>query len=71
MIDLPMAPGSEPVPEAAVDGMVYITYGEHGDDVAFELSADLKEALEILAQMRDDGFTAKLFQAQEIDVVVE
>jgi hypothetical protein len=70
-IDLPMAAGGTKVPEAAIDGVVYIAYGEMGDDVAFELSEDLQEAIEIVAQMREDGFGAKLFQAHEIDIVVE
>jgi hypothetical protein len=69
MIELPMADGAD-VPEAQIEGMTYITYGELGDDVAFELTEDLQEALEILEQMKDDGFKTKLFQAQEIEIEV-
>lgn len=71
LIDLPMAAGSERVPEAAIDGMVYIAYGENGDDVAFELSDEIEEAVAIVEQMREDGFAAKLFQAVEIDIVMD
>jgi hypothetical protein len=71
MIGLPMAAEGRAVPEAAIDGVVYIAYGEHGDDVAFELSEDLQEAIEILEQMRDDGFRAKLYQAHEIDDIIK
>ena len=66
-----MAPGAADVPEDAIDGMTYIAYGEMGDDVGFELTDDLEEALEILEQMQGDGFKVKLFQAQEIEVVQE
>jgi hypothetical protein len=66
-----MLPGAEGVPESDVEGMTYITYGEQGDDVAFEITDDLEEALGIMEQMVDDGFKVKLFQAIEIDVVKE
>ncbi len=51
--------------------MTYIAYGEMEDDVAFELSDNLEEALEILEAMQEDGFSIKLFQAQEIEIVRE
>jgi hypothetical protein len=64
-----MAESAESAPEGAFDGMVYIAYGEHGDEYAFELSDELPEAVAIVQQMRDDGFTAKLFQAHEVDLI--
>jgi hypothetical protein len=46
--------------------MVYIAYGEMGEDVAFDTTDDLSEGIMITNQMRDDGFEAKLFQGRVI-----
>ena len=46
--------------------MVYIAYGEKGDDVAFELCDEIEEAFGVFEIMREDGFKPKLYQAQEI-----
>jgi len=53
------------------EGLTYIAYGERGEEVAFELSEDIEEALELLSSMKDDGFAVRLFQATELEVVVE
>ena len=69
MIDLPLVPGQESDGDINPDDMIYIAYGEQSEEVAFELTEDLEEALEIMEQMQDDGFKVRLFQAQEIDVI--
>ena len=53
------------------DGWTYISYGERGEDVAFEISDDLEEAVEIYQSMQEDGFKVKLYQAHELQVVAE
>jgi len=53
------------------DGWTYISYGERGEDVAFEISDDLEEALEIYQSMQEDGFAVRLYQAHELQVVTE
>jgi len=53
------------------EGWTYICYGERADDVAFEISASLEEALEIYQSMQDDGFATHLYQAHELEVVAE
>lgn len=53
------------------EGLTYIAYGERGEEVAFELSEDIEEALELLSSMKEDGFAVRLFQATELEVVVE
>jgi hypothetical protein len=53
------------------DGWTYISYGERGDDVAFEISDDLEEALEIYQSMQEDGFAVRLYQAHELQVIAE
>ena len=63
--DLNMA---EEEPRENTDGLVFIAYAEREDDVAFEITEDLEEALGIVEQMRDDGFVPKLYQAHEIEV---
>ena len=69
MINLPVAGNPDEDTESQADEMTYIAYGEQNDEVAFELSEDLEEALEIMEQMQEDGYTVRLFQAQEIEVV--
>ncbi len=64
--ELPMAVAPE---EVSDEGMVYIAYGENGDDIAFELCDDLEEAFGVYAIMREDGFKPRLFQASEIEIV--
>jgi hypothetical protein len=51
------------------ENLTYIAYGERGDDVAFELSDNIEEAVEIYESMKEDGFKVKLFQAQELEIV--
>jgi hypothetical protein len=47
----------------------YIVVGEAGEDVAFEVCEDLEIALGVRDAMQEDGFTVRLFQATEIEVV--
>lgn len=61
-----MAEAAEQEPE---EGLVYVAYGEKGDDVAFELCDDIEEALGVFQIMKEDGFKPRLFQATEIQVV--
>jgi hypothetical protein len=51
------------------DDETYIVVGEAGEDVAFEVCEDLEIALGVREAMREDGFTVRLFQAIEIEVV--
>ncbi len=68
-VELPVAVEEEP--EIEEEGMTYIAYAERGEDVAFELSEDLEEALEIYQSMKDDGFSPRLYQAREIEVTAQ
>jgi hypothetical protein len=68
MQQLPMADTEEPS-EYPAENLTYIAYGEREEDVAFELTEDLEEAVEIYQSMKDDGFKVKLFQAQELEIV--
>ena len=56
--------------ELEEDGQ-YIVVGEAGEDVAFEICEDLEIALGVRDAMQEDGFVVRMFQAQEIDIVVE
>ena len=56
--------------ELEEDG-AYIVVGEAGEDVAFEICEDLEIALGVRDAMQEDGFVVRMFQAQEIDIVVE
>lgn len=47
----------------------FIVVGEAGEDVAFELCEDLEIALGVRDAMQEDGFTVRLFQATEIEVM--
>ena len=58
--------GEEDYPD---ENLTYIAYGERGEDVAFELSDNIEEAVEIYESMKEDGFTVKLYQAQELEIV--
>ena len=49
----------------------YIVVGEAGEDVAFEVCEDLEIALGVRDAMLEDGFTVKLYQAVEIEVVAD
>lgn len=51
------------------DEETYIVVGEAGEDVAFEVCEDLEIALGVREAMQEDGFTVRLFQATEIEVV--
>ena len=64
-----MAPSPEE--ETPDDGMVYFVYGEQDDDVAFEMCEELEVALGVYQIMIEDGFQPRLYQATEIDVVLE
>jgi hypothetical protein len=46
--------------------MVYIAYGEQGEDIAFDITDELSEGILITNQMQEDGFDAKLFQGRVI-----
>lgn len=65
-IELPVTQDS-----AGEKEMVYIAYGENGDDVAFEMSEDIEEALGVYQIMKEDGFTVRMYQAIELDIVEE
>jgi hypothetical protein len=67
MQELPVVNGSGG--EYPEEELTYIAYGERGEDVAFELSENLEEAVEIYESMKEDGFKVKLFQAQELEIV--
>lgn len=51
------------------DDETYIVVGEAGEDVAFEVCEDLEIALGVREAMKEDGFTVRLYQATEIEVV--
>ena len=68
MQELPMAK-QEPDEAYPEENLTYIAYGERGEDVAFELSDSIEEAVEIYESMKEDGFKVKLFQAQELEIV--
>ena len=51
------------------DEETYIVVGEAGEDVAFEVCEDLEIALGVREAMQEDGFTVRLFQAVEIEVL--
>jgi hypothetical protein len=53
------------------DEETYIVVGEAGEDVAFEVCEDLDIALGVREAMLEDGFTVRLFQATEVEVVDE
>jgi hypothetical protein len=57
--------------EEELDGDTYIVVGEAGDDVAFELCEDEDTALEVRALMIEDGFSVKMYLANELEVVEE
>jgi hypothetical protein len=65
--ELPMA--TEEESEYPDEEMTYIAYGERGEDVAFEISDNIEEAVEIYQSMKEDGFAVKLYQAQELEIV--
>ena len=56
--------------EEEFDG-TFIVVGEAGEDVAFEMCEDLDIALGVREAMMEDGFTVRLFQATEIEIVVD
>ena len=53
------------------DEETYIVVGEADEDVAFEICEDLEIALGVRDAMLEDGFTVKLYQAVEIEVVAD
>lgn len=53
------------------DEETYIVVGEAGEDVAFEVCEDLEIALDVRETMMEDGFTVRLFQATEVEVVAD
>jgi hypothetical protein len=62
---------SEEDDEYPEENLTYIAYGERGEDVAFELSENIEEAIEIYESMKEDGFKVKIYQAQELEIVDE
>jgi pentatricopeptide repeat protein len=66
--ELPMA-ATEDEEDYPEENLVYIAYGERGEDVGFELSDNIEEAVDIYESMKEDGFKVKLFQAQELEIV--
>jgi hypothetical protein len=50
---------------------MFIVIGEAGDDIAFELCEDIDIAVGVRDAMQEDGFSVRIFQAQEIEVVEE
>jgi len=67
-INLPVIPNDV---EGDEEGATYIVVGEAGDDVAFELCEDLDTAIEVRALMIEDGFSVRLFEANELEVVLD
>lgn len=53
------------------DAETFIVVGEAGEDVAFEICEDLEIALGVKDAMEEDGFSVRMFQAHEIEVVEE
>ncbi|BDI31400.1 hypothetical protein CCAX7_34510 [Capsulimonas corticalis] len=53
------------------EGESYIVVGEAGEDVAFEICEDLEIALGVRDAMQEDGFVVRMFQAHEVDIVIE
>ena len=51
------------------DDETYIVVGEAGEDVAFEVCEDLEIALGVREAMQEDGFTVRMYQATEIEIV--
>ncbi len=49
----------------------YIVVGEAGEDVAFEVCEDLEIALGVRDAMLEDGFTVKMYQAAEVEIVTD
>ncbi len=47
----------------------FIVVGEAGEDVAFEICEDMEIAIDVRDAMIEDGFTVRLFQANEIEVM--
>ena len=50
---------------------LFIVVGEAGDDIAFELCEDIDIAVGVRDAMQEDGFSVRVFQAQEIEIVEE
>lgn len=50
---------------------LFIVVGEAGDDIAFELCEDIEIAVGVRDAMREDGFSVRVFQAVEIEIVEE
>ena len=50
---------------------IFIVIGEAGDDIAFELCEDIDIAVGVRDAMQEDGFSVRVFQAQEIEIVEE
>ena len=50
---------------------MFIVVGEAGDDIAFELCEDIDIAVGVRDAMQEDGFSVRIFQAQEIEIVEE
>ena len=67
-INLPVIPNED---ESGDEALTYIVVGEAGDDVAFELCEDEDTALEVRALMIEDGFSVKMYLANELEVVEE
>lgn len=55
--------------EEFMEEETFIVVGEAGEDVAFEVCEDLEIALGVRDAMQEDGFTVRLFQATEIEVM--
>ena len=53
------------------DEELFIVVGEAGDDIAFELCEDIDIAVGVRDAMQEDGFSVRVFQAAEIEIVDE
>lgn len=53
------------------DEDTYIVVGEAGEDVAFEVCEDLEIALGVRDAMMEDGFTVKMYQAAEVEIIAD
>ena len=67
-IDLKVIPNDE---VQGSEDAAYIVVGEAGDDVAFELCEDLETAIEVRALMIEDGFAVRVFEANELEIVLD
>lgn len=68
LINLPVLPNND---DGGDQDASYIVVGEAEEDWAFELCEDLDTAIEVRAIMIEDGFKVRIFEANELEVVLD